>query len=136
MGNQLAIMYHGTTRANARSILANGFRESEDGMLGRGVYLCRNLEDARRYPIGHPEHDKVVIKVEVNLGNVIVIDRQHHPRQETWHDSRYGPVYDTASVPAGCGMVQGGQEVCVWDASKMRVIESIPELPVQHCPLL
>ncbi|KAL7379374.1 hypothetical protein ABVT39_026771 [Epinephelus coioides] len=79
-------------------------------MLGRGVYLCRNLEDARRYPIGHPEHDKVVIKVEVNLGNVIVIDRQHHPRQKTWHDSRYGPVYDTASVPAGCGMVQGGQE--------------------------
>ncbi|KAL7377894.1 hypothetical protein ABVT39_005812 [Epinephelus coioides] len=99
------IMYHGTTRGNAQSILANGFRQSSDGMLGRGVYLCRDLEDARRFPIGHPEDDKVVIKVEVNLGNVIVIDHQHHPRQKTWHDSRYGPVYDTASVPAGCGMV-------------------------------
>lgn len=100
------IVYHGTTSGNARSILASGFRQSSDGMLGRGVYLCRDLEDARRFSIGHPEHDKVVIKVEVNLGNVIVIDHQHHPRQKTWHDSRYGPVYDTASVVEWCKVVQ------------------------------
>ncbi|XP_038594397.1 uncharacterized protein LOC119917986 [Micropterus salmoides] len=122
------IMYHGTTRQNAQSILATGFQQSEDGMLGRGVYLSRDVEKARRYPIGHPECDKVVIRVLVNVGQVIAINFKGHPRQKTWH--AYG--YDTAWVPPGCGMVKSGlEEDCVWDPCQIQIIDTINPRPVQ-----
>ncbi|TWW70381.1 hypothetical protein D4764_18G0011870 [Takifugu flavidus] len=116
------IMYHGTTRQQARSIQAGGFRQSPDGMLGRGVYLSRDLAKARRYPIDHPENDKAVIKVRVNVGKVIAINYQGHPRQKTWHD--YG--YDTAWVPPRCGMVRSGlEEDCVWDPRRIQILKVI-----------
>uniref|UniRef100_A0A669EYZ0 PARP catalytic domain-containing protein n=1 Tax=Oreochromis niloticus TaxID=8128 RepID=A0A669EYZ0_ORENI len=116
------VMYHGTTRANARSIQSSGFRQSSNGMLGRGVYLSRDLKKASRYPIGHPEHDRVVIKVQVNVGKVITINRQNHPLQKTWHDRGY----DTAWVPPKCGMVTSGlEEDCVWDPKQITILETI-----------
>ncbi|XP_047212404.1 uncharacterized protein LOC124862493 [Girardinichthys multiradiatus] len=116
------IMYHGTTQSRAQSILANGFRQSQGGMLGPGVYLSRDLEKASRYPIGHPEWDKVVIKVKVNVGRVKVINRKNHPLQMTWH--YYG--YDTAWVPPNCGMVNSGlEENCVWDPRRIEIIQLI-----------
>ncbi|XP_038594385.1 uncharacterized protein LOC119917978 [Micropterus salmoides] len=126
------IMYHGTTRQNAQAIQATGFKQSANGMLGRGVYLSRDLQKARRYPIGHPEYDKVVIKVVVNVGKVITINYQNHPRQKTWHDSRYGPVFDTAWVPPECGMVNSGlEENCVWDPEQIEIINTIKPRPVR-----
>uniref|UniRef100_A0A3Q3ET74 PARP catalytic domain-containing protein n=1 Tax=Labrus bergylta TaxID=56723 RepID=A0A3Q3ET74_9LABR len=125
------VMYHGTTRQAAQSIQATGFGRSTDGMLGPGVYLSRDLDKASRYPIGHPEYDRVVIKVVVNVGKVIAINRQGHPRQKTWHDSRYGEVFDTAWVPPNCGMVSSGlEENCVWDPNhrRLRVYENFPHL--------
>ncbi|XP_044038531.1 uncharacterized protein LOC122869497 [Siniperca chuatsi] len=128
------VMYHGTTRQSAQSILATGFRQSADGMLGPGVYLSRDLQKASRYPINHPEYDKVVIRVEVNVGKVIAINRQGHPRQKTWHDSRYGNVYDTAWVPPGCGMVRSDlEEDCVWDPNQIKIMSTITPRPVQPC---
>lgn len=122
------VMYHGTTSKNARAVLATGFRQSADGMLGRGVYLSRDLEKASRYPIDHPESDRVVIKVVVNVGKVIAIDHQHHPKQKTWHD--YG--YDTAWVPPRCGMVKSGlEEDCVWDPSRIKITKTINPSRVQ-----
>ncbi|KAJ3600321.1 hypothetical protein NHX12_031306 [Muraenolepis orangiensis] len=53
--NRTYIMYHGTTRDIADVIMREGFRQSNDGMLGRGVYLSRDLSKASRYPIGLPE---------------------------------------------------------------------------------
>ncbi len=123
------VMYHGTTRKNGQAILNTGFRQSSDGMLGRGVYLSRDLEKASRYPIDHPESDKVVIKVVVNVGKVIAINRQGHPCQKTWHDCGY----DTAWVPPGCGMVKSGlEENCVWDPNRIEIINVIRPRPVQH----
>ncbi|XP_078017779.1 uncharacterized protein LOC117268308 [Epinephelus lanceolatus] len=125
-------MYYGTTRENAQSILANGFRQSADGMLGRGIYLSTELKKAKRYPIGHPESDKVVIQVKVNVGKVISIKYQGHPRQKNWHDSRYGLVYDTAWVPPRCGILKSGSEdSCVWDPSRIQIIKIIDPRPVQ-----
>lgn len=116
------VMYHGTTSKNARAVLAKGFQQSEDGMLGRGVYLSRDLAKASRYPIDHPESDRVVIKVVVNVGKVIAINYQCHPKQKTWHD--YG--YDTAWVPPRCGMVKSGlEEDCVWDPKRIKIIKTI-----------
>ncbi|XP_018540196.1 grass carp reovirus (GCRV)-induced gene 2e [Lates calcarifer] len=119
---QTYIMYHGTTKKNARSILASGFKQSADGMLGRGVYLSRDLKKASRYPINHPESDRAVVKVVVNVGRVKRIDRQHHPLQKTWHDHGY----DTAWVPPNCGMVPSGlEEDCVWDPNQIKIIKVI-----------
>lgn len=127
------VMYHGTTKASAKAILASGFCQSKDGMLGPGVYLSRDLKKASRYPINCLESDKVVIKVSVNVGRVIVINRQYHPRQKTWHDPRYGDVYDTAWVPPGCGMVPSGlEEDCVWDPSRIKILCTIQPRPVQY----
>uniref|UniRef100_A0A3Q3LXD9 PARP catalytic domain-containing protein n=1 Tax=Labrus bergylta TaxID=56723 RepID=A0A3Q3LXD9_9LABR len=120
------VMYHGTTRQAAQSIQATSFCRSTDGMLGPGVYLSRDLAKASRYPIRHPEYDRVVIKVVVNVGRVIAINCQGHPRQKTWHDSRYGEVFDTAWVPPNCGMVPSGlEEDCVWDPSRINIIKII-----------
>nr|XP_029138649.1 uncharacterized protein LOC110004526 [Labrus bergylta] len=127
------VMYHGTTRQAAQSIQATGFGRSTDGMLGPGVYLSRDLDKASRYPIGHPEYDRVVIKVVVNVGKVIAINRQGHPRQKTWHDSRYGEVFDTAWVPPRCGMVSSGsEENCVWDPSRIQIIKIIQPMQTSN----
>ncbi|KAM6914457.1 uncharacterized protein PEZ65_014836 [Lycodopsis pacificus] len=132
VNNRKYVMYHGTTSRNAQSILAHGFSQSEDGMLGPGVYLSRDLQKASAYPKRHPQSDKVVIKVQVNVGEVIAINYQGHPRQKTWHDSRYGPVFDTAWVPPNCGMVPSGlEEDCVWDPNRIKILKTINPRPVQ-----
>ncbi|XP_071402667.1 uncharacterized protein [Centroberyx affinis] len=133
------IMYHGTSKHNARLIQRCGFKQSADGMLGPGVYLSRDLDKASRYPTKVDESERVVIKVKVNVGKVIVINKQYHPRQKTWHDYRYGEVYDTAWVPPNCGMVKSGlEENCVWDPDRITVLKvispprhnSLPILPI------
>ncbi|GAA6222121.1 uncharacterized protein LOC108888610 [Lates japonicus] len=122
------VMYHGTTRSNAQSILDNGFCQSRGGMLGRGVYLSRDLQKASRYPLHHPESDRVVVKVVVNVGRVIAINYQGHPLQKTWHNHGY----NTAWVPPNCGMVQSGlEEDCVWDPNRIQIINIIKPRPVQ-----
>lgn len=125
---QKYIMYHGTTRTGAEVIKSKGFQQSGDGMLGRGVYLSRDLKKASRYPIGHPESDKVVVMVEVHVGKVKRIDYHGHPLQKTWHDEGY----DTAWVPPRCGMVRSGlEEDCVWDPKRIQIIKTIKPSPVE-----
>ncbi|KAI4821591.1 hypothetical protein KUCAC02_007189 [Chaenocephalus aceratus] len=110
-----------------QALSAPGFRPSPDGMLGRGVYLSRALLKASRYPIGHPEHDKVVIKVVVNVGRVIAINHQYHPQRKTWHDHGF----DTAWVPPNSGMVKSGlEEDCVWDPSRITISKIINPTPL------
>ncbi|KAK6300603.1 hypothetical protein J4Q44_G00287010, partial [Coregonus suidteri] len=116
------IMYHGTSWWAAQEIMARGFYPSKRGMLGQGVYLSRDLEKASRYPLDLPEHQKVVIKVKVNVGKVKKIDCKGHPLQKTWHDKGY----DSAWVPPNCGMVKSGlQENCVWDPNHITVLDMI-----------
>uniref|UniRef100_W5LUJ9 PARP catalytic domain-containing protein n=1 Tax=Astyanax mexicanus TaxID=7994 RepID=W5LUJ9_ASTMX len=115
-------MYHGTSRPAAESIMAHGFKQSVDGMLGRGVYLSRDLNKASRYPLNLPENQRVVLRVKVNVGRVKKIDRQGHPLQKSWHDHGY----DTAWCPPECGMVPSGlEEDCVWDPNRIQVINAI-----------
>uniref|UniRef100_A0A3B4XNI0 PARP catalytic domain-containing protein n=1 Tax=Seriola lalandi dorsalis TaxID=1841481 RepID=A0A3B4XNI0_SERLL len=123
------VMYHGTTRSNAQSILHTGFCQSAGGMLGRGIYLSRDLLKASRYPINHPESDRVVIRVMVNVGKVIAINYQGHPLQKTWH--AYG--FDTAWVPPNCGMVRSGlEEDCVWDPNRIKIMNIIKPQPLPY----
>ncbi|XP_039599013.1 uncharacterized protein LOC120521502 [Polypterus senegalus] len=118
--NNVYVMFHGTTRRNAQLIRKNGFRPSEDGMLGKGVYVSRDIQKASRYPIGVDPSQRVVLKLNVNVGKVVKIDRQGHQWQKLWHSKGY----DTAWVPPDCGMVPSGlEEDCIWDPSRIRVIE-------------
>ncbi|XP_055769227.1 acidic leucine-rich nuclear phosphoprotein 32 family member B-like [Salvelinus fontinalis] len=115
------IMYHGTSWWAAQKIMAKGFCPSNRGMLGQGVYLSRDLEKASRYPLDLTEHQKVVIKVKVNVGKVKKIDLKGHPLQKTWHDEGY----DSAWVPPNCGMVKSGlEENCVWDPKRITVLDT------------
>ena len=122
------VMYHGTSPEVAKAILENGFQPSTKGMLGPGVYLSRDLQKASRYPIKWPEHERVVLRVKVNVGKVRKIDNQDHPDRTTWH--RDGS--DTAWVPANCGMVKSGlEENCVWDPARITVMGTIAPKVVQ-----
>ncbi|KAL2096608.1 hypothetical protein ACEWY4_008756 [Coilia grayii] len=120
--DRIYTMYHGTSREAAGIILKSGFRQSSGGMLGRGVYLSRDLQKASRYPLDLPETQRVVIRVKVNVGKVKKIDRQGHPLQKTWHDHGY----DTAWCPPNCGMVKSGlEEDCVWDPDRISIMDVI-----------
>lgn len=112
-------MYHGTTFDAAIGIMKNGFKQSEDGMLGRGVYVTRDIDKALRYPLGD-KTDQVVLKLRVNVGRVITITHQNHPFQKAWHNIGY----DTAWVPAYCRMVDSGlEEDCVWDPQRIKLVD-------------
>ncbi|KAI4900506.1 hypothetical protein NFI96_020135 [Prochilodus magdalenae] len=116
------LMYHGTSRFSAQQIMMSGFKPSAGGMLGPGVYLSRDLNKASRYPLNLPEHERVVLRVFANVGRVKRIDRQDHPMQKTWHSHGY----DTAWCPPLCGMVPSGlEEDCVWDPTRIKVIDAI-----------
>ena len=124
------VMYHGTSLQNAMSIRSQGFRQSDDGMLGRGVYLSRDLLKASCYPLNLPESQRVVLRVIVDVGKVKRIDKQGHPLQKTWHDDGF----DTAWVPPNCGMVRSGlEENCVWDPKRISFQSMIePQMSTQQ----
>ncbi|XP_069599126.1 uncharacterized protein [Ranitomeya imitator] len=128
---RIYVMYHGTTLSAAKAIITYGFQQSTDGMLGRGVYLTRDRKKALRYPIGD-KSQQVVLKLRVNVGRVIMIDRQNHPCQKIWHSYSY----DTAWVPPNCGMVASGlEEDCIWDPRRIKVVgvEVAPRLFFMLC---
>uniref|UniRef100_A0A3Q3J587 PARP catalytic domain-containing protein n=1 Tax=Monopterus albus TaxID=43700 RepID=A0A3Q3J587_MONAL len=113
------IMYHGTSIANARLIITNGFQQSSGGMLGKGVYVSRDKRKAERYPLNIT--DRVVLELHVRVGRVKRIDKDNHPMQYTW--STQG--YDTAWVPPNCGMKavpSGLEEDCVFDPKRVKVV--------------
>jgi hypothetical protein len=108
-------MFHGTSASNATLIERNGFKVSDDGMLGRGVYLSKDVKKARAY-------GDVVLQVSVRVGRVKKIDYQNHPLQKTWAAAGY----DSAWVPPRCGMVPSGlEENCIADPSRIQVIRRV-----------
>ncbi|XP_078106007.1 uncharacterized protein LOC144517761 [Sander vitreus] len=114
-------MYHGTSIASARIIIANGFKQSSGGMLGRGVYVSRNIKKAAHYPLNSNITDRVVFKLHVRVGRVKRIDKDNHPMQFTW--STHG--YNTAWVPPKCGLKavpSGLEEDCVFDPKRVKVV--------------
>ncbi|XP_029294774.1 uncharacterized protein LOC115012993 [Cottoperca gobio] len=120
-------MYHGTSIASARLIIANGFKQSSGGMLGKGVYVSRDINKASRYPLLSITTDRVVFKVQVRVGRVKRIDKDNHPLQYTWKANGY----DSAWVPPNCGFAavrSGLEEDCVFDPKRVKV-EGIAKAP-------
>lgn len=120
-GKKSYIMYHGTSFQSALLILQNGFRQSQKGMLGPGVYVTRSFQKATAYPKTLQMGDvPVVLLVRVRVGKVKRIDKVGHRLQKTWHQAGY----DTAWVPPNCGMVASGlEEDCVWDPRRIEVLD-------------
>jgi len=120
-------MYHGTDIASARLILANGFKLSSAGMLGKGVYVSRDKKKAAHYPLNSNNADRVIFELSVRVGRVKRINQDNHPMQYTWHTHGY----DTAWVPPNCGLkaVRSGlEEDCVFDPKRVKVV-SIAKAP-------
>lgn len=114
-------MYHGTSVANAKLIITNGFQQSPSGMLGKGVYVSRDQKKAERYPLRMNSSERVALELHVRVGRVKRIDKDNHPMQYTW--STQG--FDTAWVPPNCGMnavPSGLEEDCVFDPKRVKVV--------------
>lgn len=114
-------MYHGTSVASARLVIAGGFKQSSVGMLGKGVYVSRDRKKAAHYPLNSQIADRVVLELRVRPGRVKRIDTDNHPMQYTW--SAHG--YNTAWVPPKCGMKSvpsGLEEDCVFDPKRVQVV--------------
>lgn len=124
-GRQSYITYRGTMMFNAMRIMTTGFSPSFDGMLGPGVYVTKSFEKASRYTLHSNGDVLAVLRLNVRVGRVKKINYQGHPLQKTWHEHGY----DTAWVPPNCGMVNSGQEEnCVYDPSRITVLDIIPTL--------
>uniref|UniRef100_A0A8C6UAJ4 PARP catalytic domain-containing protein n=1 Tax=Neogobius melanostomus TaxID=47308 RepID=A0A8C6UAJ4_9GOBI len=122
-------MYYPTSSSDAEYIRRHGF-QSQDASLGRGVYLSRDLQKATMLPLNHPEHDKVIIQVRVNVGRAIGINYQGHPMQYLWQTHNW----DTAWAPPNCGIGWNGMELfCVWDPQRIQILKFIkPTLALQQ----
>ncbi|CAK9032997.1 unnamed protein product [Durusdinium trenchii] len=108
-------MYHGTSANSAAQIELGGFCPSVDGMLGRGVYLSRDISKAQQY-------GAIILMCQVSVGRVARIDHQGHPLQKSWSASGF----DTAWVPPRFYMVSCGlEEACISDPAKIRVLDRV-----------
>merc|ERR1712141_499044 len=69
--------------------------------------------------------------MKVNIGRWISIDEQGHQYQRSWASKGY----DSAWVPAKCGMVASGlEEWCVYDPKRMTNIKIVkPNLKTVSC---
>ncbi|KAL2094968.1 hypothetical protein ACEWY4_009687 [Coilia grayii] len=115
-------MFHGTHLSNAKTIINNGFQPSKDGLLGTGVYISRNKDKAKCYPLKTDKNEKVVFKLKVSVGKVKKIDCDNHPMQKTWHQNGY----DCAWVPPKSNISSiksGREEDCVWDPKRITIVD-------------
>ncbi|XP_047237498.1 uncharacterized protein LOC124877908 [Girardinichthys multiradiatus] len=114
-------MFHGTSVASARAIIAGGFQQSSGGMLGKGVYMSRDVKKAANYPLKSNPNDRVILELRVRVGRVKRIDADNHPLQFIWSTKGY----NTAWVPPNCGMKSvpsGLEEDCVFDPKRVKVV--------------
>ncbi|XP_066566476.1 GCRV-induced gene 2o [Amia ocellicauda] len=115
-------MFHGTSISLATTIINQGFQRSRDGLLGEGVYISRNIDKAKCYPLSTDRKDKVVFKLKVRVGKVKKIDCDNHPMQKSWHQNGY----DCAWVPPKSkisSIKSGREEDCVWDPKRITVVD-------------
>lgn len=114
-------MFHGTTAANARLIIANGFQQSQGGLLGMGVYVTRDVLKACHYPKNSKLTERVVLKLRVRLGKCKEIRDDNDPLLTSWSQNGF----DSAWVPPDANMAavpSGLQENCVFDPSRVEVV--------------
>ena len=110
--------YHGTSMANARNIMDNGFQASSGGYLGKGVYGA--YEDKARdfASLGgrHKGDEGALIKCRVTVDENKVKTRTHATNSTQLN----GQTADCVWYPGG-GSVKR-PEVCITDPSKIEIL--------------
>ena len=118
-GGKIVTMFHGTSDQSAREILKHGFQPSTRGLLGAGVYVSRDKNKALHY-------GPVIVEAKVDIGKVALIGKKGHYLQKCWKSHGY----DSAWIPANCGMVSSGlEEHCIYDPRRVAVVR-ITSAPV------
>lgn len=118
--------YHGTSKANAEKIMKDGFKTSSNGMLGKGVYVSRDLEKAECFARSHNgirKEDGHIVSVWVEPGQVATVDASSgssSAARQAWR----GAGFNTAFTPAGEGVKR--EEHCVSDAAAVTPIVAVP----------
>lgn len=107
--DEVFVMYHGTKLENVESILKNGLKASEKGMLGAGVYASREIDKTLAY-------GPVTFTLIVLTGRVCRVEVDKGPETLAWQKT-----HDTAWVPNGV-VPSGRQENCVKDANRVRIL--------------
>ena len=110
--------WHGTDYDSAMDIKVNGFKVSIDGLLGKGVYISRDITKAMEF--AKSKLKPTLIKLKVKNGKMINIG-EHQNFQKKWHDN-----FDIAYVPENS--MTRREEYCIKDP-KMIIIEEIIENP-------
>jgi len=120
MTEPAARFFHGTSAEAARQIQESGFRCSYDGAtvpeLGPGVCCSTTRQDANYYAVRSGGAGGVVLELEIDLGLCTSLQPQD-PQLETWQEDGYDSVW-----------VSGGNEVCVRDPARIKVVASHPVL--------
>ena len=109
-------MYHGTTAANAHSIVANGFelKHCKRMMLGPGVYASQDVNKAKTY-------GATLLKLRVWPGRVLQM-KSCAERVKSWN-TPHATEYDSAWVLPG--VQPSGEEHCVRDPRRIAVLAVI-----------
>ena len=110
------VLYHGTSSwENAQRIKRNGFIPSEDGCLGRGVYVARE-DKARRFAQNSSRHSGAgsggLVEVIVTLSNPKYVSSNDTSWQTQGHDACRTNRTDAST----------NYEWCVRDATQVRVL--------------
>ena len=75
LADKVYVMYHGTSLESAALIEQKGFRASDGGLLGPGVYVSRNMQKAQQYR----GSGGVILEVLVRVGRVYHISQHSAP---------------------------------------------------------
>ena len=75
LADKVYVMYHGTSLESAALIEQKGFRASDGGLLGPGVYVSRNMQKAQQYR----GSGGVILEVLVRVGIVCHINPHSVP---------------------------------------------------------
>ena len=103
-------LFHCTSKANARKIMAEGFRCGYSGLVGGGIYFAESVHHASRKAHEHG----VVLVCDVDLGRVMTVGFNGDPNLRISRLKAVG--YDSVRVP------RNGTEYCVYEPHRVRVV--------------
>jgi hypothetical protein len=103
-------LFHCTSKANARKIMAEGFRCGYSGLVGGGIYFAESVHHASRKAHEHG----VVLVCDVDLGRVMTVGFNGDPNLRISRLKAVG--YDSVRIP------RNGTEYCVYEPHRVRVV--------------
>lgn len=109
------VVYHGTSKTSANAIMRGGFKASEKGMLGPGVYVTTDKGKAADFARRHGS-DGRVLKAYAYLGKTTTVDASA-AREGGFSESSWQRGFDSAFTPRGEGVNR--PEHCVKDPSRV-----------------